>query len=404
MVYSSNSNQAIDKKRLYGLVCESLKYRESLNQIIDASNILKQERRLSRELAIVLCHDLLIGNGVSGRYKASMGKHRIRLQAELVKLKVKKRIKSNTELIPSHIRLAVANPRYVRVNTIKTNISAVQQALHQKYALNLVTEQVVVNQNLRVAKKTMMIDPHIPNLLLLPPNIDLHEDDLFLSGKIILQDKASCFPAYCLNPKPSSIVIDACAAPGNKTSHLSMLMGNKGTIHAFDMDARRLNLLKNRMCLAGCTNVIAHLGSFLAVDPKTMGHVDYILLDPSCSGSGMLNQLESSLNDEDEQVDSQSQDRLKSLSDFQLSLLDHALSFETAKRVVYSTCSIHQAENEDVVVKALANKKKWRLMHRVLPSWKRRGLAVFDGAEHVIRVSPTEDLACGFFVAVFERV
>lgn len=67
-----------------------------------------------------------------------------------------------------------------------------------------------------------------------------------------LQDKASCFPAHVCNPPKGAHIIDACAAPGNKTSHLSALVGNTGKIFAFDLDMRRLDLLKRLTTKAGC--------------------------------------------------------------------------------------------------------------------------------------------------------
>jgi 25S rRNA (cytosine2278-C5)-methyltransferase len=75
-------------------------------------------------------------------------------------------------------------------------------------------------------------DPHIPNLLIFNATSSLHQTDAYLSGKIILQDKASCMPAVILAPPASddAVVIDATAAPGNKTSHLSALMKNRGKV------------------------------------------------------------------------------------------------------------------------------------------------------------------------------
>ena len=85
-----------------------------------------------------------------------------------------------------------------------------------------------------VAGRGFAKDEHIPDLLLFPPDTQFAEDALFLEGKIILQDKASCFPAYILAPpaEDDSVVIDATAAPGNKTSHLCALMRNKGTVRS----------------------------------------------------------------------------------------------------------------------------------------------------------------------------
>jgi putative methyltransferase len=78
-------------------------------------------------------------------------------------------------------------------------------------------------------------DIHIPNLLAFAPKTVFHSDPAYTTGKIILQDKASCFPAVVLDPPASddTVVIDATAAPGNKTSHLSALMKNKGKVVEF---------------------------------------------------------------------------------------------------------------------------------------------------------------------------
>ena len=75
-------------------------------------------------------------------------------------------------------------------------------------------------------------DEHITDLLLFPPDTQFSSDSLYHEGKIILQDKASCFPAFILAPQPREgmVVIDATAAPGNKTSHLCALMNNKGKV------------------------------------------------------------------------------------------------------------------------------------------------------------------------------
>jgi len=71
--------------------------------------------------------------------------------------------------------------------------------------------------------------------------------------------------------------------------------------------------------------------------------------------------------------------------------------------VTYSTCSIHEEENEGVVQAALKAQEKFRLI-QALPEWKRRGLTVFEGAENCIRTVPEEDKTHGFFVACFERI
>ena len=85
---------------------------------------------------------------------------------------------------------------------------------------------------IRAYSQEFQRDQHIPNLLAFHPSIRFTEEPLYLSGKLILQDKASCFPAHILSPPSddNAVVIDATAAPGNKTSHLCAIMQNKGKV------------------------------------------------------------------------------------------------------------------------------------------------------------------------------
>ena len=85
--------------------------------------------------------------------------------------------------------------------------------------------------------------------------------------------------------------------------------------------------------------------------------------------------------------------------------LRHALGFPALKRLAYSTCSIHQRENEDVVAAVLpmATAAGFRLVDP-FPSWHRKGLeSSVEGWEKLVRTDAAEDGTDGFFVAVFER-
>ncbi|NWX13721.1 NSUN5 methyltransferase, partial [Aegotheles bennettii] len=246
--------------------------------------------------------------------------------------------------------------------------------------------------------KKFLLDLHLPELLVFPPQTDFHNNLLYTSGHIILQDKASCLPAFLLHPAPGSHVIDACAAPGNKTSHLAALLGNKGQIFAFDVDTKRLATMNTMLMRAGVTSSQLAQQDFLTVDPgdPKYSRVNHILLDPSCSGSGMVTRLP-----RDEAAPSA--ERLQALAGFQRRVLSHALSFPALQRVVYSTCSLHQEENEDVVHAVLQECGSAFRLVDAFPSWPCRGFAAFPGAESCLRASPATTLTQGFFVAVLER-
>ncbi|KAI8985130.1 williams-Beuren syndrome critical region protein 20 copy A [Pilobolus umbonatus] len=404
-----------DKKKMYALICETLKYKEVLNEIIDASKICTVEKKLKRTLALVLIHDLLFTKrGIVVRndvpLKQCVIRHQARLKSELIKLKVKKGVTENEDLVSQKVKDAVLIPRYVRVNEHKTTVEKTIKSFE-----GLGYTLIEYPQNLHdLQMKEFCRDRHLPDLLIFHQRTDFHDHPFYLSGNIILQDKASCFPAHVCQPSPNAHAIDACAAPGNKTSHLSALMKNKGKIWAFDLDSRRLQLLKKLTNRAGCKNITPVHGSFLETDPNDPLYkdVEYLLLDPSCSGSGIISRLDHLVDDENK-VDANEptqEDRLKNLSEFQVSIIQHALKFPKAKRVVYSTCSIHPEENEHVVKTILQSNPRFELAPAatVLPTWERRGIPEeLDGnkdlADRLVRTVPSEDLTNGFFVACFIR-
>lgn len=303
-------------------------------------------------------------------------------------------------------------------------------------------------------------DPNIPDLLATnAPTKEIVQSAAYEAGKIILQDKASCFPAHLVlnskpkfslgNNKPSDgDLLDACAAPGNKTSHAASIIANKPSTNtgraarkrvvlACERDAKRSTTLQNMLDRAGAHNLVKVLANqdFLALDPheQRFSHITHLLLDPSCSGSGILGREDiptlvlpkdkgrrtsERFKAEDEKgthsgvldrteskkrkrgtpsprvsrdadvdtppITSSAIDtyRLRKLSNLQTHIIEHAFTFPSARLVTYSTCSIHAMENEMVTLRALnsvmARKRCWRLLRRDeqpdgLRVWPHRG-------------------------------
>ncbi|THV02847.1 S-adenosyl-L-methionine-dependent methyltransferase [Dendrothele bispora CBS 962.96] len=403
-----------DRKRTSALVIETLKYKPVLTQIINESKLMKEERKklTSPNLTLILVHDLLLSGGIQagdGPIKQAILRHKTRLHGEFQKLKIKRGVKSNEELAQVQDERAARIPRYVRVNTcLWTAPKAVDYFVSKGFRQS---GPFGSPDNRGFAQ-----DPHIPNLFQFHPQISFQEDPAYKDGRLILQDKASCFPAVILDPpaKDSAMVIDATSAPGNKTSHLSALMEGKGTLFAFERDKRRFSTLETMLAKAKCKNVQPINADFLTVDPLDMKYsqVTHILLDPSCSGSGIVNRLDYLLESEREEDPSQ-EDRLNKLASFQVMIIKHAMKFPSVQRVVYSTCSIHAIEDEHVVGEilksdeALAGGFTLAPAEQVLPQWSRRGLPNEmdepDHASSLVRCSPDEDGTNGFFVSCFIR-
>jgi putative methyltransferase len=267
-------------------------------------------------------------------------------------------------------------------------------------------------------------DDIIPNLISLP--YDIYKQicpALRATQQYIVQGRSSCMPAYALLRKiqPGWTVLDACSAPGNKTLQL-MEYNQSGKVIAVERDQRRFDQLKRRLQQSPFSNIKVLNSDFLHLNPndKRFRRVRYILLDPSCSGSGMLEQLyweeqskgareNQALSLQDyarnkyEGLDPQQKQRVKDLSKTQEELLLHALKFPNVVKIAYSTCSIYTEEDELVVQRVLSRTTKFQLA-RVFNDWPSRGFSNIPDGDKCIRFDPRCHETDGFFVALFKRV
>ncbi|EJT52392.1 nucleus protein [Trichosporon asahii var. asahii CBS 2479] len=447
-----------EARRILALLIETLKYRDVLKQLLTTVPVQKLEKEAfprksrpsSSSLLQVMVHDLLFSP--KGKIecsdkvdaKAAILKHGTRLKAELVRIQIKAGKSSIRELgkegLSSSVRYIRFNPRRIEKSVNedgeevdKWTLDDLHNYLQGEVGLNLLPEA-----RYPVPKNSYFMDPHLPDYLLVfesGSNWWLGSQ-WYERGSVILQDKASCMPAAVIMAEPASSsssskksqsppksqweeypdCIDGTSAPGNKTSLMSAL--STSNIYAFEKSPQRFKTLERMLKIAGCDNVQAQNEDFTSVDPNDYPTVGRILLDPSCSGSGIVNRLDY-LVDGEEENEAGDQERLDKLAGFQVQMLQHALKFPNVTRIVYSTCSIHKTEDESVVSRILAYSREhpssfngeryaWVLEERsnVLPKWERRGLPdplSAKDADKVIRCAP-EDHTNGFFVACFKRI
>lgn len=413
----------------------------------------------------VMLFDLLFGKEKSisggGALKRIIMTWAARLNSDLIKMKLKRKIKDFSELIPEHLRQTVVLPRWVRVNHLNSDTDRVVahfakegwtempfndfmgkldeiQELQRggssssngdakkevdKKTAKKIQEAKDPKANSRKLGKVFARDRDLPDLLAFPPLTDFHDHAMLLAGHIVLQDKASALSGAALGVPAAdeSVALDACAAPGQKTSQVAQSMKNKGKLFAFDLDATRLETLKRLCKRNGLRNLTAVNSSFLDIDVMSPPYceVEYILLDPSCSGSGIINRLDyflsasvSTEHDDDNKAASssskkateaeQQKERVLKLQEFQLSMIQKAFTFPKLKQLVYSTCSIHDEENEQVVEKALKLSKAFECV-RVHPHMPMRGHSSYPHGDLCVRTLPERDHTIGFFVSLFQR-
>eukprot|EP00892_Ulva_mutabilis_P009991 jgi/Ulvmu1/7364/UM036_0024.1 len=416
-----------NKRAVYAVVCETLKHSSILRQILHASGFLELHPWVSLGAALVLLYDHLLGQGIKGhgRVERAFLSHAdefMQLQQEL--LAGCSGATHLSDLLPAGVRAVsdaqrVQPQRYIRCNSQLTTPADVIRQLQQPP-----TSWSVQHQH-TIAKHDIQCEPGMPDVLAVPAGVIVHDHPLVMSGQVVIQGRSSCMPSYALAPEAGSVVMDCCAAPGNKTTHLAAMVGTSGTVIALDKDQARCELLQRNVTRCRATNVQVRHQDFLKLDPDAadLKSVQGILLDPSCSGSGTAHrrmdflfpcgskQSESGAVPGLEDVDqfpgptSNTTQRITALAAFQTRALKHAMKFPNVCRIAYSTCSVYAEENEKVVAACLpAAEAAGFSLENALPFWKRRGLtSTFPWAPKVVRVHPELDGGDGFFVAVFAR-
>jgi len=209
-------------------------------------------------------------------------------------------------------------------------------------------------------------------------------------GAIYLQDEASQFVARILGAKEGNYILDVCAAPGSKSTHLADLSRDKALIVAGDIHAHRLRTLITTAANQGFRSIHPVNMDGLNQLPFRGAPFDRVLVDAPCTGTGTLRhnpEIRWRITAAD----------IKDLSTRQVRILLNAARYvKPGGRLVYSTCSVEPEENEQVIVKFLEETEGF--VPSVLSV--RADLLTASGAA---RIWPHRDDADGFYVAAFER-
>ena len=259
--------------------------------------------------------------------------------------------------------------RYIRVNTLRADESTLSELAELGYSFTRVPELM---STYRVNGGTT----------------GLTGTSQYKQGALILQDLASILVGEVAAPSPGHTVLDVCAAPGAKTSHLAQLMQNRGRITSIDIDARRLaawSRLMERMGVANADPIRLDASRPYALPDE----MDLVVLDPPCSGTGTFNAYPSSkwrltLN------------MILEYAGLQRRLLENAAPHvKEGGSLVYSTCSVTLEENEGVIGPFLEHNPEFRLAE----SAPRIGSPGLRGLVEAQRLYPCLHKSEGFFIA-----
>ncbi len=244
-------------------------------------------------------------------------------------------------------------------------------------------------------------DGEIPEALVLEEAFDVHGSPLWSAGAFIAQSRGAMLVARSLAPEPGERVLDLCAAPGGKSTHLAALMGDEGEVLAVEHDKARAGALARTAQRLGASCVRVVIADAAARRPE--GAVfDRVLVDPPCSGLGTL-QARPDLRWR------ASAEGIAEMAAMQARILAAgADALRPGGVLVYSTCTISPTENERLIAAFLDSHRDFRLddLAAELPSHRMANAVAGDRnavpPEFVLTL-PHRDRTAGFFIARMRR-
>ncbi len=262
---------------------------------------------------------------------------------------------------------------YLRVNTLKINRDELIELLEKQDVkcekVSFIDEAIKVN-NLK----------------------NIENNDLYKKGFFTVQDISSMLVGKVLNPKENSQVIDICSAPGGKTTHIATLMNNTGKVVSRDIYDHKINLIKNSVNRLGLKNVTVELFDALNLDKESVEKFDYVLADVPCSGLGIIRRKP--------EIKYKEKDEFKDLPKLQREILQNASKYvKVGGTLVYSTCTVQDNENIEVVESFLQSNKRFEF-----EKIENINVDLENEEKGYIKIYPNVHGMDGFFIAKLKRV
>ncbi len=227
------------------------------------------------------------------------------------------------------------------------------------------------------------ISRHIPGCYDLTNCGSLEELSAFKKGMFHIQDLSCQICAQEVDPKPDEVVLDLCSAPGGKAFTMAELAYDKAKILAYDLHENRVRLIKSGAERLGLSSVSAYTGNAKVFDDN-IPPADRILCDVPCSGLGVIRRKPD--------IKYRADPDPKALRDTQISILKNAVRYlKPGGIMVYSTCTLRKAENDDIVSEFLKSE----------PEMIPEKLKYFN--DFKITLLPGEYPGDGFFIAKFRK-
>lgn len=244
----------------------------------------------------------------------------------------------------------------IRVNTLKINKQELIKRLKEK--------------NTECKETAEKLD----DFLILEKVKNIENVEEFKQGYFTIQDISAGQTAKILNPQPGELVLDACSAPGGKTTYIAELMKNKGKIEAWDIHEHRTKLVEQNAQRLGINIIETKVKDASLYDENLKEKFDKILLDVPCLGIGVIKRKP------DIKWQRKPED-IEKITEIQKKILNNCSKYlKKDGAMVYSTCSILKEENQDVVDEFLKENSGFYIesneVHNILPNQEKDGFFI----------------------------
>lgn len=262
---------------------------------------------------------------------------------------------------------------YIRVNTLKIDRDTLMKQLEDLdvkcYKVSGIEEAIRV-ENLK----------------------NIENNKLFKEGLFTIQDISSMLVGKVINPSENSKVIDVCSAPGGKSTHLATLMKNTGNVVSRDIFEHKLKLIKSSVDRLGLKNIEVEKFDATRLDNNSIEKFDYVLADVPCSGMGIIRRKP--------EIKYKEEKEIKDITIIQKKILDNASRYvKIGGIIVYSTCTIFDTENIDIVKKFIEENENFELV-----KIDEVNVDLENQEKGYLKIYPNIHGMDGFFIAKLKRI
>lgn len=259
-------------------------------------------------------------------------------------------------------------------NTVK-EVEEICQNLNLKPELSIRINRLKTNKEILTKKlqerEIKYEEGKLDDFLILKNAKNIENLEEFKQGLFTVQDQSAGLTVVLLDPKEEENILDACSAPGGKTTYIAEMINNKGNIEAWDIHEHRIKLIEENCKRLGVNIVYTKLQD-ASKKTNEQNKYDKILLDVPCLGIGVIKR-------KPDIKWQRKKENILEISEIQYDILQNCSKYlKQGGKLIYSTCSILKEENEDIIEKFLNNNNNFKVikMEKILPNKEQDGFYI----------------------------